>query len=96
LKQHATTAPGSIQADYQKWPVVSSEQRGDQLYWMVATDYLFAVRVLPGRTFSYETINPAFASIFGVSSNDMTLRIAISSIPMARGPGVPARASCAS
>jgi two-component system, NarL family, sensor kinase len=38
---------------------------------MVATDYLFAVRVLPGKRFSYETINPAFASIFGVSSNDI-------------------------
>ena len=71
MKQHVTTSPGSIQADYQKWPVVSSEQRSDQLYWIVATDYLFAVRVLPGRTFSYETINPAFASIFGVSSNDI-------------------------
>jgi two-component system sensor histidine kinase UhpB len=71
LKQHVTTGPGSIRADHRKWPVVVSEQKSDQLYWMVATDYLFAVRVLPGRRFSYETINPAFASILGVSSNDI-------------------------
>ncbi len=68
MKRHVARVPASIRTDFRNRSAVGSEQSDDQRYWTVASDYLFAVRVR-GRTFLYETINPALSAVFGVSSD---------------------------
>ena len=72
MKQNLARVPASIRTDFRKRPAIGPEQSNDQLYWMVASDYLFAVRVLRGRTFLYETINPALRAVFGASSDGIS------------------------
>jgi two-component system, NarL family, sensor kinase len=72
LKRYLTSLPASTRSDFRKRPAVGAERGDDQLYWTVASDYLFAVRVLRGRTFAYDAINPALKAAFGASSDDVT------------------------
>ncbi|WP_426412397.1 ATP-binding protein [Bradyrhizobium ganzhouense] len=72
MRQHLARVAPSIRTDFQKRPAIDSEQGDDQRYWTVTTDYLFAVRVLRGRTFLYETINPAMRAVLGASSNGIS------------------------
>jgi two-component system sensor histidine kinase UhpB len=48
------------------------EKACDKLYWIHAPEFLFAVRASHKGQFVYESINPAFERLLGISSEDIS------------------------
>lgn len=67
VKPHSYGAP---RANSQRWMGAGSHEPSDRLYWKQAADLLFVARPYR-RKFVYEAVNPAFASVLGISSEDI-------------------------
>ncbi len=55
-----------------KWQRMGPEEACDKLYWIHAPEFLFAVRASHQGQFVYESINPAFERLLGISSDDIS------------------------
>jgi two-component system, NarL family, sensor kinase len=71
LKLHNSPACESNRANVGEWLRIGPEETIDRLYWMFATDLLFAARPSRRGRFAYEGINPAFESLLGISSEEI-------------------------
>jgi len=71
MKAHKPHRDGSHRIHIRKWPRTGSEEPYHKLYWIHAPEFLFGVRASPQGQFVYESINPAFESLLGISSEDV-------------------------
>lgn len=71
VKQHSAPACGSDRTNAQGWPGIGAPSASDWLYWKLASDLLFMVRLSCEGRFVYEAINPAFESVVGITSEDV-------------------------
>ncbi|QAU46393.1 diguanylate cyclase [Bradyrhizobium guangzhouense] len=71
MKLHGSPAREPNRTSVKGWLPLGPDEASDRLYWISATDLLFAVRPVPGGRFVYEGINPALESHLGVSSEDI-------------------------
>jgi two-component system, NarL family, sensor kinase len=71
MKAHKPHIGGSYRIPARKWPRTGSEGACDRLYWVHAPEFLFEVRASHKGRFVYESINPAFESLIGISSEDV-------------------------
>lgn len=62
---------GSYRIPVPNLPRMGSEVACDRLYWVHAPEFLFEVRVSHTGRFVYESINPAFECLLGISSDDI-------------------------
>lgn len=68
MKPHSCRAYGPNQISLTGWPANGSDGGSDRLYWTLAPDALFAVRLSGDGQFLYTAINPAFSAVLGISS----------------------------
>lgn len=74
MKPHSSRAYGPNQTSVTRWPTTGSDEGSDRLYWTFAADALFAVRPCYVGQFLYTAINPAFETVFGISSEEIRER----------------------
>jgi two-component system NarL family sensor kinase len=68
MKVHKPRTDGSHRTRVRKRPSTDAGEACDKLYWTHAPEFLFGIRAShPGR-FVYESINPAFEALLGISS----------------------------
>ena len=68
VKPHSCRAYGPNRTSLTRWPANGADGGSDRLYWTLAPDALFAVRLSAEGQFLYTAINPAFETAFGISS----------------------------
>ncbi|MBV8920802.1 sensor histidine kinase [Bradyrhizobium sp.] len=65
-------SPARQTTGVRKRPTIGSEVASDRLYWTYSGDLLFVVRPSTEGRFFFEDINPAFASLLGISPEDIS------------------------
>jgi two-component system, NarL family, sensor kinase len=71
MKAHKPHTEGSYRIQVRKWPRVGQEEACYKLYWIHVSEFLFGVRASHIGRFVYESINPAFERLLGISSEDI-------------------------
>jgi two-component system NarL family sensor kinase len=71
MKAHKPRIDGSYRIHVRKWPAMGPVEACDKLYWAHAPELLFGVRASHQGQFVYESINPAFEGLLGISSEDV-------------------------
>src|SRR5258708_12453992 len=71
MKAHKAHRDGSYWMNSRKWARIGEEESVHKFYWIHAPEFLFGVRASPQGQFVYESINPAFESLLGISSEDV-------------------------
>ena len=71
MKPHKLRIDPSYRIQVRKWPRVAPEETCGELYWLHAPELLFRVRASHTGQFVYESINPAFEGLLGISSGDI-------------------------
>jgi two-component system NarL family sensor kinase len=71
MNAHRPRIEGSYRSPVRKWPGVGPEEACYKLYWTNAPELLFGIRVSHPGQFVYESINPAFERLLGISSEDV-------------------------
>jgi two-component system, NarL family, sensor kinase len=71
MKPHKLRIDPSYRIQVRKWRRVAPEQTCRELYWLHAPELLFGVRASHTGQFVYESINPAFECLLGISSEDI-------------------------
>lgn len=71
MKVRKPRTDGPHRARVWKRPGTGAEGACDKLYWTHAPDFLFGIRASHTGQFIYESINPAFEALLGISSEDI-------------------------
>ena len=71
MKVHRPRTDGSRRTGVWKRPRSGTEESCDKLYWTNAPEFLFAIRASHTGQFVYESINPAFETLLGISSEEI-------------------------
>jgi two-component system NarL family sensor kinase len=71
MKPHKLRIDPSYRIQVRKWPRVAPEETCRELYWIHAPELLFGVRASHTGRFVYESINPAFEDLLGISSENI-------------------------
>ena len=71
MKAHKLRIDPSYRIQVRKWPRIVPEETCGELYWIHAPELLFGIRASHTGRFVYESINPAFEDLLGMSSEDI-------------------------
>jgi two-component system, NarL family, sensor kinase len=71
MKVHKPRPDGSPRTRVWKRPRTGAEEAWYKLYWTHAPEFLFGIRASQTGQFVYESINPAFEALLGISSEDI-------------------------
>jgi two-component system, NarL family, sensor kinase len=71
MKVHKPRTDGSHRTPVRKRPRTGAEEACYKLYWTHAPEFLFGIRPSQAGRFVYESINPAFEALLGISSEDI-------------------------
>jgi two-component system sensor histidine kinase UhpB len=71
MKVHKPRTDGSHRTRVWKRPRTGAEEACYKLYWTHAPEFLFGIRASHTGQFVYESINPAFEALLGISSEDI-------------------------
>jgi two-component system sensor histidine kinase UhpB len=71
IKARKPPIEGSYRGPVRKWPGAGPEEACYKLYWTYGPELLFGIRASHTGRFVYESINPAFECLLGISSEDI-------------------------
>lgn len=71
MKARKPRIDGSCRIQVRQWTRMGPEEACNRLYWIHVPELLFGIRASHTKRFVYESINPAFECLLGISSEDI-------------------------
>jgi two-component system sensor histidine kinase UhpB len=72
MTAHKPHRDGSHRIHVREWPGIGPQEACSELYWTHAPEFLFGIKASHQGQFVYESINPAFEALLGISTEDVS------------------------